>query len=136
MKIEAIAQKTQETIPTDLIPDYEIDYEFGDLLYDGELILNAPYGDLFLNGRVRIALLRSEYAYYFGERRADDSAYAFYLYAFDLERGYTAVNFDGEMKEIDEAGGVEPFLCKILTENRQTLYRRGEYAFTGEMEEE
>ena len=135
MNIETIARKTEETIPTDLIPDYEIDYEFGDLLYDEELILDPPYGDAYLNGRVRIAILQSEYAYYFGERRPDNSAYTFYLYAFDRERGYTAVNFDGEMKEIEEAGGPEPFLCRILTEDREILYRRGEFAFTGELEE-
>ena len=135
MNIEMIARKTRETIPTDLIPDYEIDYEFGNLLYDEELILDPPYGDSYLNGRVRVALLQSEYAYYFGERREDDSAYAFYFYAYDPERGYTAVNFDGEMKEIEEAGGIEPFLCKILCEDPQVLYKRGECAFTGEMEE-
>ncbi len=135
MNIEMIARKTEETIPTDLIPDYEIDYEFGDLLYDEELILDPPYGDAYLNGRVRIAILQSEYAYYFEERKPDDSAYAFYLSTFDLERGYTAVNFDGEMKEIEEAGGLEPFLGRILTEDREYLYKRGECAFTGEMEE-
>ena len=102
---------------------------------DEELILNSPYGDPYLNGRVRVALLRSEYAYYFTERRADDSAYAFYFYTYDPERGYTAVHFDGEMKEIDDAGGTEPFLCKILSEDPQILYKRGECAFTGEMEE-
>ena len=134
MKIDMIAEIAEETIPTDLIPDYEIDYDYGDLLYEKELILKSPYGDPFLNGRVHVAVLRSQYAYYFGERRRDDSAYILYFYAFDRERGYTAVNFDGEMKEIEEKG-LESFLCKILTEDRSILYRRGEYAFCDPEEE-
>ena len=134
MKIDMIAEIVEETIPTDLIPDYEIDYDYGDLLYEKELILKSPYGDPFLNGRVHVAVLQSQYAYYFGERREDDSAYILYFYAFDRERGYTAVNFDGEMKEIEEKG-LESFLCEILTEDRSILYRRGEYAFCDPEEE-
>ena len=133
MKIDMITEIAEETIPTDLIPDYEIDYDYGDLLYEKELILKSPYGDPFLNGRVHVAVLQSQYAYYFGERR-DDSAYILYFYAFDRERGYTAVNFDGEMKEIEEKG-LESFLCEILTEDRNILYRRGEYAFCDPEEE-
>lgn len=135
MNVDMIAEIAEETIPTDLIPDYEIDYDYGDLLYEKELILKSPYGDPFLNGRVRVAVLQSQYSYYFGERRRDDSAYVFYFFAFDRDRGYTAVNFDGEMKEIEEKG-LEPFLCEILTEDRNILYRRGEYAFSDDLDEE
>ena len=133
MKITEFATIVEKTIPTDIDPDYDIDYEYGSVLFDDELKIDSPIGDRYIDNRIRLVIVQSEYLFFEGQKIKDNSAFTVYLYAYDLEDGYGAVTFDGGMDEIRDLGGLDDFIYEIVTNEKEIFVDRGSSICTGDM---
>lgn len=134
MLLKLLATPVDKTIPTDLDPDFDVDWSYGTVLYDEELMFNdGIYRMRYADGRIRVVVLRSEYLEYSGKRVKDDSAFQAYIYAYDRNNGYGAIVLDGSMSEIDELGGLENFVYEIITNEKELFIDRGQSVCTGDM---
>lgn len=135
MKISDFATVVDKRIPTDLDPDYDVDYGSGTVLFDEELKLDYSIDNRFIDGRVRLVIVQSEYLIFSGEKIKDNSAFTVYLYAYDEDDGYGAITFDGSMEEIKDLGGLDDFIYEVVTNKRQLFIDRGSSVCTGDMPE-
>ena len=133
MKITDFATVVDKTIPTDLDPDYDVDYGHGTVLFDEELKLDSSIENRYIDGRIRLIVVQSEYLFFGGEKVKDNSAFTVYLYAYDKEDGYGVVTFDGSMDEIRDLGGLDDFIYEIVTNEKELFVDRGSSVCTGDM---
>lgn len=133
MKITEFATIVDKTIPTDLDPDYDVDYGYGTVLFDDELKLDDSVENCYIDGRIRLVVVQSEYLFFGGEKVKDNSAFTVYLYAYDKEDGYGAVTFDGSMEEIRDLGGLDDFIYEVVTNEKELFVGRGSSVCTGDM---
>lgn len=134
MLLKLAATPVEKTIPTDLDPDFDVDWSYGTVLFDEEMIINDDvYAMSYAGRRIRIVVLQSEYLSYMGNRVKDDSAFQAYIYAYDKRDGYGAITFDGSMKEIEELGGIRNFVYEIITNEKEKFIDRGSSVCTGDM---
>ena len=133
MKITDFAEIVDKTIPTDIDPDYDVDYGYGTILFDDELKLFSPLGDRYVDNRVRLVVVQSEYLFFEGQKVKDNSAFTVYLYAYDKGDGYGAITFDGNMDEIRELGGLDSFVYEVIANEKELFIDRGSSVCTGDM---
>ena len=133
MELIDFAEIVEKTIPTDIDPDYDVDYGYGTILFDDELKLNGFVENRYIDGRVRLVVIQSEYLFFCGEKVKDDSAFTVYLYAYDRDDGYGAITFDGSMDEIKELGGMDNFIYEVVTDEKELFVDRGSSVCTGDM---
>ena len=124
---------TDKRIPIDLDNDFVVDWNYGDILFDEELEIASPYGDTYIDSRIRIVVLQSNYVEYLGVKKEDHSAYRVYQYAYDKRDGWGAITFDGRMSEIDELGDFDAFINEIITNEKEMFIDRGSSVCTGDM---
>ena len=135
MKITDFAKVVDKTIPTDLDPDYDVDYGYGTVLFDDELELDGSVVDRFIGNRIRLVVVQSEYLIFEGQKVKDDSSFTVYLYAYDKDDGYGAIAFDGSMNEISDLGGMDDFIYEIVTNEKGLFIDRGSSVCTGDFPE-
>lgn len=135
MKITDFATIVDKTIPTNLDPDYDVDYGYGTVLFDDELKLDDSIENRYIDGRIRLVVVQSEYLFFGGEKVKDNSAFTVYLYAYDKEDGYGAITFDGSMDEIRDLGGLNDFIYEVVTNEKDQFVDRGSSICTGDMPE-
>ena len=133
MNITDFATVVDRTIPTNLDPDFDVDYEYGTILYDDELKLDSSIESRFIDNRIRLVVVQSEYLFFGGEKVKDNSAFTVYLYMYDKEDGYGAITFDGNMDEIKDLGGLEDFIYEVVTNEKELFVDRGSSICTGDM---
>lgn len=133
MKIADYATVVEKTIPTDLDPDYDVDYGYGTVLFDEELELDDSVENSYIDDKVRLVVVQSEYLIFGGEKVKDNSAFTVYLYAYDKKDGYGAVTFDGSMDEIKDLGGLDDFIYEVVTNEKELFVDRGSSVCTGDM---
>ncbi len=133
MKLDDFTTIVNKSIPTDLDPDYDVDYGYGTVLFDDELKLDDSVENRYIDGRVRLVIVQSEYLFFGGEKVKDNSAFTVYLYAYDKEDGYGAITFDGNMDEIRDLGGLDDFIYEIITNEKELFVDRGSSVCTGDM---
>ena len=87
----------------------------------------------FIDNRIRLVVVQSEYLFFGGEKVKDNSAFTVYLYMYDKEDGYGAITFDGNMDEIKDLGGLEDFIYEVVTNEKELFVDRGSSICTGDM---
>ena len=135
MKLKDFDKIRDKTIPTDLDSDYDADLESGKVLFNEEIELTGQTENRYLDNRVRLIIVQSEYLYYAGEKIKDDSVFTVYLYAYDKDDGYGAFTFDGSIDEITELGGIDDFIYEVVTNKKGLFSDRGSSVCTGDMPE-